>query len=373
VYPYITLYRYKSDTEGEMMSEIPSKEFKQLVQVSVEQWASANTKPYLTDEAFHLQFRRIGQRFNELIPKQRRGLGKGKGVDYFYDERLVEPIAHAICHRAFSGREPAYIQQKLILDLVRVGILPPRIPWLFQCFYDRAVIDILNLTAETPDEFSSGLRSLLWDRGSDVLFEWKTKIIRMRVRAEAPIKVASLLAGKDDKPSPNPNPDEGEVVLLGMGLDAILNGDPPTTGHYLTMNVTDKIIAEFHQRRLEVVGNFTNMLGNDPGTKAYASIKLQDDALEVWHRHARSDWVDGEDMLKMRPDDLIDYILMRLAWLALDSPFNFRDAIGGRFFECATPGCGRIEVKFRSGENKKCRRCRRFPTVHFAKKRRRRR
>jgi hypothetical protein len=339
------------------MEKLKSADIKRKIRSLVSGFAAANQKPDLSDDEFELQLRRIDQRFGDLIPKQRIGRGRGAGVDFLYDDRLVVPLAWAVYHRGISGREPIYVQQALIRDLVRAGVLPERLKWIFDYFYDRAIVEVLNLEAATPEAFQIALQSILVSRESDIAFEWNTKIIRTRLREEP---------SPSQTPSPNPHPHIGEASLLAMGVDQTLNGPEPETGHHRLMKPDEETIREFHQRRVEVRELLRGALDGDPA-KAESLERM---GKGVWSSRPESEWIDDERMLRTRPPHLVDFVLLRLYWLAQDSGAGFIEALQDRFFACAN--CGKLEILFRRGENKKCRSCRSLPPVFLARGRRRR-
>ncbi len=45
-----------------------------------------------------------------------------------------------------------------------------------------------------PPAFSKALHALLWDRGGDIGYEWRTKIIRARLRADPQMQIDALTA-----------------------------------------------------------------------------------------------------------------------------------------------------------------------------------
>jgi len=303
------------------------------------------------DEVVEKMWRYFTKRHPEIFGEIsiRRGRGRGRGIETFYPGAFCEVIKVAMILRVEKMCTPMESDIYLIKNLVHNGLLAHRYRILFSLIYDRAVIDILNLEATEFTEFSRELKRILWSRGKAVKYEWNNLTLRRRIRVN---------------PSPSGNPTQAEVNLLCMGLDGSLQDGEPKTGMRYDMTVTEEIVEDFQTRRAEANDLIKKAIAGDQD----AADNLFQKGCEVID-HMPEGWIvmmsedddaelraQADRTLRNRPEDLIDYVYLRLAWLVKQTEEPIIEVLRRRFLVC--PECDLMEIRFRKGAKHKCRKCR---------------
>ena len=309
--------------------------------------ANGGTVQEVVEKTWRYFTKRHPEIFSEI--SIRRGRGRGLGIETFYPGAFCEVIKVAMLLHVDKICTPQQSDIDLIKSLVRNGLLAHRYQILFALIYDRAVIDILNLEATELTEFSRELKRILWSRGKAVKYEWNNLTLRRRIRIN---------------PSPSGNPTQAEVNLLSMGLDGSLQDGEPETGMRYDMTVTEEIVEDFQTRRAEASAIIKKAIAGDQDaadTLYEKGCEVIDNMPEGWIVMMSEDddaelRAQADRTLRNRPEDLIDYVYLRLAWLVKQTEEPIIEVLRRRFLEC--PECGRMEVRFRKGAKHKCRKCR---------------
>ena len=281
----------------------------------------------------------------------RKGRGQGKGVETYYPEKFL-PIILGAMRRKIKKEKPLEIDKWLIPELIHAGLIKHRYRFLFELIYDRALTDVFNLSEKDPAAFKKKLNKILLSRGKQVEFEWRTKVIRKRVSTD---------------PSSDSNPTKADVNLLSMGLDVILQDGEPKQGMRWNMDVAEieDILDDFHNRRLHVLDLFRQTLSGDAQsakTLERMGAEVIDSMPSGWLVDTPED-SETDRTLRRRPENLVEYVLLRLTWMWREEQESLKGAEGSfmellqsRFLSC--PECGRIEMRFRKGDKHQCRVCR---------------
>ncbi|MCB9475333.1 MAG: hypothetical protein H6685_00555 [Deltaproteobacteria bacterium] len=319
--------------------------------------------PNFSDEV-EKAHRRLNQKLGADIPKKRIGLGRGEGVEWFYDPRIIEPLADAIYARLYEGKKPQEIQANLLGDLAKAGIIPDGGAYLQQYVYNRGAIEILNETAEVPDELLASFNRILRVRNrEDFEFEWSIKRIR-----------TNCVLNRPNPPRSSKWSRKKYGGILGCGLeifcDRPMSANDGLPGHFFDMEVTQDIVQDFHAKRLRARELFQKTLFGDRD----AELLLEKEAYRVAGQSSEpwlSSWsflsntvspsgYDWGTMLCRRPPDLVDYAYLRAWWISNGLTRPLKDALPEWFFVCANEKCRNLEHPFRVDRtlNKRCRHCR---------------
>jgi hypothetical protein len=309
--------------------------------------------PFYKRKAIKDAWRWFTKRHSDIFSlfSTRRGRGKGRGVETYYRKEF-QPIMVGAMRLRIKKQRPLEIDKWLIPELINAGLLKERFRFLFDLIYSRAVCDVLNLSEIAPVEFKKALLWILFTRGKRVEFEWHTKAIRKRVSID---------------PAKDPKPTKGDVNLLSMGVDLILQGGQPKQGMRWDMELfeIESIIDDFHKQRLQALDLFKRTLSGDAqsaDTLEQMGAAVIDAMPSDWQVDTPED-LETDRTLRRRPEHLVDYALLRLKWMWQEEQRSSKNPIGSyiellqsRFLCC--PECGLIELRFRKGDKNKCRVCR---------------